>query len=76
MVDGLPTLEQESTNKRMVSGRERTVLYERAVRELPPNIPVNIMLYPMEGDYDAPIAYWTLAYQTGGSFMSVSRDWP
>jgi len=34
------------------------------------------LLFPMEGDYDAAIAYWTLAYGTGGSFMAVSRDWP
>ena len=27
-------------------------------------------------DYDAAIAYWTLAYGSGGSFMAVSRDWP
>ena len=39
-------------------------------------IPVNILLFPMEGDYDAAIAYWTLAYGSGGSFMAVSRDWP
>ncbi len=76
LVDGLPTMEAESTTKRMVTGRERTVLHDRAVRELPPGIPVNVLLYPMEGDYDAPIAYWVLANSTGGSFMSVSRDWP
>ena len=27
-------------------------------------------------DFDAAIAYWTLAYGSGGSFMAVSRDWP
>jgi hypothetical protein len=30
----------------------------------------------MEGDYQASIAYWLLAYGTGGSFMSISKDWP
>ena len=39
-------------------------------------VPINILLYPMEGDYYAAIAYWLLAYQTGGSFMSISKDWP
>lgn len=76
LVDGLPTMEEATTNRRTVSGRERFNLHRRAVRELPSGVPVNILLYPMEGDYDAAIAYWTLAYATGGSFMSVSRDWP
>ncbi len=76
LADGMPTMEEETTSIRSVTGRERQRLHVNAIRELPPGIPVNILLYPMEGDYDAAIAYWTLAYQTGGSFMSVSRDWP
>jgi hypothetical protein len=51
-------------------------LHNRAIGELPSGIPVNILLYPLEGDYAAPFAYWQLAYQSGGSFISVSRDWP
>jgi len=39
-------------------------------------VPINIMLYPMEGDLNAPISYWSLALTSGGSFVSVSRDWP
>lgn len=76
LVDGMPTMEEETTSRRTVTGRQRQRLHANAIRELPPGIPVNVLLYPMEGDYDAAIAYWTLAYQTGGSFMSVSRDWP
>ena len=76
LVDGLPTMEEATTSRRTISGRERINLYSRAIRELPSGVPVNILLYPMEGDYDAAIAYWTLAYRSGGSFMAVSRDWP
>lgn len=76
LADGMPTMDSPTTNQRTVTGRERARLHANAIRELPPNIPVNILLYPMEGDYDAAIAYWTLAYQTAGSFMSVSPDWP
>ena len=76
LVDGMPTMDAPTTNRRMVTGRERQRLHFNAIRELPPGIPVNVLLYPMEGDYDAAISYWTLAYETGGSFMSVSRDWP
>ena len=76
LIDSLPTMMESTTNRRMVTGRDRMSMHGRSIRELPSGIPVNILLFPMEGDYDAAIAYWTLAYGTGGSFMAVSRDWP
>jgi len=60
----------------MVTGQERLRFHYEAEAVVPSGIPVNILLYPMEGDYNAAIAYWLLAYRTGGSFMSVSEDWP
>ena len=76
LADGLPTMEDQNDSRRTVSGRERTNMHFRAIRELPGGVPVNIFLYPLEGDYEAPILYWLLAYRSGGSFISVSRDWP
>jgi hypothetical protein len=76
IADGLPTMEDENESRRTVSGRERTNMHFRAIRELPNGVPVNIFLYPLEGDYEAPILYWILAFRSGGSFISVSRDWP
>ena len=76
LADGLPTMDKPTSSRRMISARERLNLHNRAIRELPGGIPVNVFLYPLEGDYEAPIAYWVLAYGTGGSFISVSRDWP
>ena len=76
LVDGLPTMDESRTNEKTVSGRDRYQMHFRALRQLPSGIPVNIFLYPLEGDYEAPIVYWVLAYRTGGSFISVSRDWP
>ena len=76
LVDGMPTMEAETTTKTVVSSNERGNIFTRAVRELPSGIPVNIMLYPMEGDLNAPISFWSLALTTRGSFVSVSRDWP
>jgi len=76
LVDGMPTMESETTTKSVVGGAERGNIFRRAVRELPSGIPVNIMLYPMEGDFDAPISFWSLALTTQGSFITVSRDWP
>ncbi len=76
LVDGMPTMDAETTSKTVVSSNERGNIFARAVRQLPSGIPVNIMLYPMEGDLNAPISYWSLALTTRGSFVSVSRDWP
>ncbi len=76
LADGLPTMDAPTTNKRTVTGRDRARYFTNAVNELPSNIPVNVFLYPLEGDYDAPFLYWLLAYRSGGSFISVSKDWP
>lgn len=76
LVDGLPTMDGPTSNSKTVSGRERTRLFSNALRELPSNIPVNIFLYPLEGDFEAPFLYWLLAYRSGGSLISVSKDWP
>ena len=76
LADGLPTMEEEATSDRTVTGAQRMRMYQRAIRELPGAVPVNVFLYPLEGDYEAAFAYWVLAHNTGGSFISVSRDWP
>ena len=76
LADGLPTMDEPTSSRRTISGQQRSRLFGGAVRELPGNVPVNVLLYPLEGDYEAPIAYWALAFDTGGSFVSVSRDWP
>ena len=76
LADGLPTMDEPTTNKRTVSGRDRVRYFSNAVRELPSGVPVNVFLYPLEGDYEAPFLYWLLSYRQGGSFISVSKDWP
>jgi hypothetical protein len=76
LVDGLPTMDEPTTNSQTINGRDRLRLYNNALRELPSGVPVNVFLYPLEGDYEAPIVYWVLAYRSGGSFISVSKDWP
>ena len=76
LVDGLPTMDAPQAKRGMVTGAERLRYHYDAINEVPSGIPVNILLYPMEGDYFAAIAYWLLAYKTGGAFMSISKDWP
>lgn len=76
LLDGLPTMDSPTAERGMVTGAERLRYHYNAIDVIPSGVPVNILMYPMEGDYQASIAYWLLAYQTGGSFMSISKDWP
>ncbi|MEO0576019.1 MAG: VWA domain-containing protein [Pseudomonadota bacterium] len=76
LVDGMPTIGENAPAKTTISARQRQNLFGQAIRQLPGGIPINVLMYPMEGDYFAPVEYWKLAYRTGGSFMSVSDDWP
>lgn len=77
VTDGLPTQGASGPgSKRTISQRDRIKLFERAVRQLPKSIPINVVLLPMEGEPAAASLYWKLAIETSGSFMSPSRDWP
>ena len=76
LVDGMPTMEAATTDKSVVGPQERLNIFYRATRAIPSGVPINIMLFPMEGDLQAPISYWSLAISTRGSFLTVSRDWP
>jgi hypothetical protein len=76
ITDGLPTLGSRGSNSGTISGRDREELFERALGELPEDIPVNVIMMPLEGDPAAPGWYWQLAMQSGGSFMMPSPDWP
>lgn len=76
ITDGLPTQGTSPPRGTTISGNQRQRLYRQAVRKLPANVPVNIILAPMEGDPLAASEFWQLAQSTRGSFMSPSRDWP
>ena len=76
LIDGLPTHGKSKPRKRTVSGDDRFGYFEIAIKQLLPHIPVNIILFPIEGDPRAASAYWQLAQLTGGSFISPSKDWP
>ena len=77
LADGLPTMSAGApTIRRRVSGSRREAYFEEAVRQLPGNIPVNTLLFYMEGDPMAAVNYWRLAVKSGGSFLSVTQDWP
>jgi polyhydroxyalkanoate synthesis regulator phasin len=76
ITDGLPTLENRGDAKGLVSGRDREKIFERALKELPKDVPFNVILEPLEGDPMAASFYWQLSVTTKGSFLTPSADWP
>jgi len=76
LVDGLPTQGAEPAKRAMVSGKERLQHFSRAIRNLPRGVPMNVILFAMEGDPYAPDSFWKLARNTQGSFISPALDWP
>lgn len=76
ITDGLPTQGDGAQFTRPVTPKQRVELFNTAVSALPPGIPVNTFLLPMEGDPLAPSLYWNLANVSNGSFIVPSGAWP
>ncbi len=76
ITDGLPTLGSRNLRGVTITGKQRLNLFTRAIKQMPGNVPVNVILAPLEGDPEAAFAYWRLALNTGGSFLIPSEDWP
>lgn len=76
LTDGLPTQGEKKASRNTISGDERLKLFQQATRVLPRAVPVNTILFPMEGDPMAAVSFWKLAIETGGSFLTPARDWP
>ena len=74
--DSLPTMGSSKPWRTRVSSKKRLSLFHDATQTLPARVPVNIILYPMEGDPLAADAFWRLARKTRGSFFSPSENWP
>jgi hypothetical protein len=76
LTDGLPTQGKSAPSKYMVTGRQRRKHFDAAVKMLPRGIPVNTILFPMEGDPEAAALFWQIAMNSKGAFIAPSRDWP
>ncbi len=76
ITDGLPTQGRSKPKGTTVTPDERLAHLKKASRSLPKGVPVNTILMPMEGDAWAAAAYWRLAIDTQGSFLTPARDWP
>jgi hypothetical protein len=76
LTDGLPTKGDSAGFGTTVSAKQRKKLYRKALEKLPSGVPVNIILFNMEGDPEAASEFWKLAQKTHGAFFSPSKDWP
>jgi hypothetical protein len=76
IIDSLPTMGIEPPRKSTINNRGRVELFTSALNLLPNGSPVNVILFPMEGDPMAAPSYWRLAQITGGSFLAPPEDWP
>jgi hypothetical protein len=76
LTDGLPTQGERAPRRKTISSKDRLRLLERSLDALPRRVPVNVILYPMEGDPMASPAFWKVAMATRGSLMTPSSDWP
>ena len=76
LTDGLPTQGERKSSQTTISGGERLSLFHQAVKKLPRSVPVNTILFPMEGDPMAAVSFWQLAIESKGSFLTPTRDWP
>ena len=76
LTDSLPTMGKNKSWVKKVSGKKRLKFFNESIRLLSQKVPVNIILYPMEGDPMAASAFWRLAIMTKGSFFCPSSDWP
>jgi von Willebrand factor type A domain len=76
LTDGLPTQGKSKHVSNTITGEQRLFLFNNAVKSLPVGVPINTLLFPIEGDPAAAYSYWGLAVNTHGSFITPSRDWP
>jgi len=76
LTDGLPTQGKSKPRSNSITAKERQDLFNKAVKILPKGVPVNTLLFPIEGDPGAASSFWGLAIDTRGSFITPSRDWP
>ncbi|MFT7387592.1 MAG: hypothetical protein ACI8VC_000833 [Candidatus Endobugula sp.] len=90
VTDGLPTLGERSKSlsslasctslfgkSKTITGECRLRLFVYSLQQVKlDGVQVNIILLPLEGDPQAPQAYWNWASATGGLMLSPADSWP
>ncbi len=72
MSDGLPTA---PTSRSSLSEADRVALFNAAVNKRF-TYPINVILFPFEGDPSAAGLYWKLTTRTNGVTLIPDKDWP
>ncbi len=92
ITDGLPTLHGEigtfdldnitscyRSRSNTVTPKCRSEFFSRALKKIyrnSPDLKVNVVLLPIEGDPAAALGYWMLARQNGGTLLTPAENWP
>lgn len=91
ITDGLPTKGESSYKSlnpfascgslsgisNIISGECRVKLFKQTIAEsAKKNVPVNIILLPLEGDPEAINQFWSWTSATGGLVLSPAANWP
>jgi hypothetical protein len=76
ITDGLPTQGHTAGSRKFVNSDARARLFDESLDQLPPHVPVDSILLPMQGDKQAAHRFWNLARQSDGTFLMPSKDWP
>jgi len=76
LTDGLPTQSDSYGSADVVTEQDRLRFFNAAARIAAPDIPINTILYPLEGDPASPFLFWQLADKTKGGLVSPAPDWP
>jgi hypothetical protein len=76
ITDGLPTQGRDRPRRGYVDAAQRSRIFDEARRAVPNNVPIDVILLPMQGDLPAAHRYWSLARATGGTYIVPGPDWP
>lgn len=77
ITDGLPTRgDSAALPSDQVSGNDRLRAFAMAERAIPSGVPVNVILFYLEGDPEASSSFWDLALRHNGSFFCPAESWP
>ena len=76
ITDGLPTQGRTAGSRKYIDAGARAQLFDEAIATLPPHVPVDAVLMPMDGDVEAAHSFWRLARRTRGTMLAPAKDWP
>lgn len=89
ITDGLPTqltagsgfnnernCKPSDRSQKTITGACRLKVFAHTFSRFAPRVKTHIVLLPLEGDSQAPVAYWNWANSTAGLMINPARTWP